>query len=155
MCHETDRPRRHGWLRALLPGCFTHYNSLPSLASSWKAPGVPQIIEERAESYRQLTIAQTRLPESAPIRASADDLILVRRLPGGDPIGPGPWSQHRVTSRQSSTQESDRRELRRCAVHGRRRQTSFEGRLTPDCREVTRLDEGLGANIGSPPGSRV
>ena len=67
-----------------------------------KMPGVSQVIGEGAESYRQLTIAQAKLPGSASIRASADNLILVWRLPGGDHNLDLMPKATPVTSRQSS-----------------------------------------------------
>ena len=66
------------------------------------ASGASQIIGEHAESYCQFIIAQTRLPGLAPIRASADNLILVRRLPGGDHMFDLMPRATSVTSRQSS-----------------------------------------------------
>ena len=42
------------------------------------AAGASQILGEHVESYCQFTVVQARLPDSAPIRTSGDNLILVQ-----------------------------------------------------------------------------
>ena len=73
----------------------------PESAIPHRTPGASQIFGERVEFYCQFTVVQARLPESAPIHTSIDNLVLVWRLPGGDRCGYGHQIEHAVTSRQS------------------------------------------------------